>query len=103
MMEVLCCFSEWDYARFPQKNWMKQPGRGKSGLPCLGCSPRNLTPAKAEEFGWMMDGWMEGIMLQLAKYSIWEGTYVRFSSPIKLSDKAKSLSFKLQMIQQQHP
>ena len=29
-----------------QKSWVKWLGRGRSGLPCLGCGPHDLTPDK---------------------------------------------------------
>ena len=39
----------------PGKSWTKWLGRGKSGLPCLGCCPRDPTPDKRKK----MDGWMD--------------------------------------------
>lgn len=38
----------------PRKRWKKQQGRGKPGLPWLGCCPRNATPDKRGK----MDGWL---------------------------------------------
>ena len=36
----------------PRKSWTKWLGKGKSGLPCLGCCPRDPTPDKQQK----MDG-----------------------------------------------
>ena len=45
---------EWpgNVSASPLKNWTKWLGRGKSGLACLGCCPRNPTPDRQ----WKMDG-----------------------------------------------
>ena len=39
----------------PRKSWMKWLGKGKSGLPCLGCCPHDPTPDKRQK----MDGWID--------------------------------------------
>ncbi|KAK0147747.1 hypothetical protein N1851_012535 [Merluccius polli] len=36
----------------PGKSWTKWLGRGKFGLPCLGCFPRNPTPDKRKKTEW---------------------------------------------------
>ena len=45
----------WECLGIPweELEWL---GRGKSGLPCLGCCPRNPIPDKRKK----MDGWMDG-------------------------------------------
>uniref|UniRef100_A0A8C9WAJ3 Reverse transcriptase domain-containing protein n=1 Tax=Scleropages formosus TaxID=113540 RepID=A0A8C9WAJ3_SCLFO len=42
---------------FPQRNWRRCAGRGKSGVLCSDCCPRDPAPDKSG--GRWMDGWMD--------------------------------------------